>query len=144
MYLGKTMNLFELFKRLRPGRARVRRRPSSVTLKTGRAARSPVPDDDTLSSTALSWLRQLPVSVRPKELCGVYPRLANRIALCWDDLALVDEIFNELLLDRRGGRAGFPSLVAAELLRLHALHERRLAAAGLRRAVGLLERNTAR
>ena len=31
-----------------------------------------------------------------------------------------------------------------DLLRLHALHERRLAAAGLRRAAGLLERNTAR
>ena len=83
------------------------------------------------------WLRRLPVSVRPQELCSAYPRVANRIALCWDDLTLVDVVFNELLLDRRGGRAGFPSVVASELLRLHALHERRLATAGLRRGAGV-------
>ena len=77
------------------------------------------------------------VSLRPLELCGAYPRVANRIALCWNDLALVDAVFNELLLDRRGGRAGFPSPVAVELLRLHALHERRLAAAGRRGGAGV-------
>ena len=82
-----------------------------------------------LSSTATTWLQSLPPALRPHELCRTYPRLANRLALCWNELPLIEAVFNELLVDRRGGRIGFPVPVAAELLRLHAWCERRIAAA---------------
>ena len=126
----ETMNLFALFKRKGLTRSTVSSRPARAISKTGPAARSPLSSHDaTLSFGAQEWVRGLPVNLRPLELCSAYPRVANRIALCWDDLALVDSVFNELLLDRRGGREGFPAKVAAELMRLHALHERRVAAA---------------
>ena len=136
------MNFFEMLRRA-TGRAPVRRRPSRASIRTGRAARTPLAaGTETLSSPAQAWLRELPAALRPHHLCGAYPRVANRIALCWNDLTLVDVVFNELLLDRRGGRTGFPSAVAAELLRLHAFHERRLAAAGLRRSAAARERQS--
>ena len=66
--------------------------------------------------------------MRPLELCNVYPRIANRLARCWGDVAQTHEVFNDLLVDRRGGRKGFPSPIASELLRLQAFHERRISA----------------
>src|SRR5687767_14113166 len=41
--------------------------------------------DRVLSSTALAWLRALPEPVRPAALASCHPRVANRIALCWND-----------------------------------------------------------
>lgn len=126
-----TMNLFALFKRRDAAPSTAARRSPRAISKTGPAARSPLSTHDAnLSFAAQEWLRDLPAQMRPQQLCAVYPRVANRLALCWNDLALVDSVFNELLLDRRGGRAGFPATIAAELMRLHALHERRVIAAG--------------
>lgn len=126
-----TMNLFSLFKRRDAAPSTASRRPPRAVAKTGQAARSPLSTHDaTLSFAAQEWQRALPANLRPQQLCAVYPRVANRLALCWNDLSLVDSVFNELLLDRRGGRAGFPASIAAELMRLHALHERRVIAAG--------------
>ena len=48
-----------------------------------------------------------------------YPHVANRLALCWADKALANRLFEDLLVDKRGGRKGFPSTVRAELLQLH-------------------------
>ena len=116
------MGLFDLFKG-KPGRARRSAKPSSLG-PGARALRNA--QDDTLSSEAHAWVRSLPVSLRPLELCNVYPRLANRLAAAWQDVAQTHEVFNDLLIDQRGGRKGFASPIAAELLRLQALHERRL------------------
>jgi hypothetical protein len=123
------MKFLSLFKRVRPAPTAAARRRSS-TPRVGRAARAPeVEQSDALSSATNAWLKTLPPSLRPLELCRTYPRVANRIALCWNELPLIEAVFNELLVDRRGGRIGFPVPVAAELLRLHALCERRIAAA---------------
>ena len=78
-----------------------------------------------LSGKAHTWVRALPMPVRPLELCNVYPRIANRLSLAWDDLVLTEAVFNDLLVDHRGGRKGFPSQVSAELVRLHTFHELR-------------------
>ncbi len=67
---------------------------------------------------AHAWLESLPPAVVPREMARAYPRLVNRLALCWRDAALADMLLDELLVDRRGGRRGFPPAVAAELLRL--------------------------
>lgn len=51
----------------------------------------------------------------------LYPRVANRLAWCWrDDLATV-ALLDDLLTDRRGGRAGFAKPVVRELRRLRHL-----------------------
>ena len=62
---------------------------------------------------------------RPLELCNAYPRVANRIAQCWDDLAVTEAVLDDLLVDHRGGRKGFPAQIAVELLRLQSFHEER-------------------
>src|SRR5258706_7544785 len=49
-----------------------------------------------LSSVAQSWQASLPPSIRPKELGALFPRIANRIALCWPDAALTETIFISL------------------------------------------------
>ena len=86
----------------------------------------PSEQDRALSSEARQWLRRLPGRERPLALCSMYPRLANRLAASWDDPAQTEAIFDELMIDRRGGRLGFAPLVAGELMRLHRLHEKRL------------------
>ncbi len=126
------MDLFNLFRRNGAARARVaavRARHAAGT-PTGRWARAPAAVGPVeLSFAARQWLKAIPTALQPLELCRAYPRVANRIALCWDDTGLAGTVFNELLVDSRGGREGFPSAVAAELLRLHAWCERRAAAA---------------
>ena len=86
----------------------------------------PSEQDRTLSAPARQWLRQLPARERPLALCSRYPRLANRLASVWEDPAQAEAVFDELMIDQRGGRLGFAPLVAGELMRLHRLHEKRL------------------
>jgi hypothetical protein len=84
-----------------------------------------------LTSSASRWAESLPGRLQPVALCRDYPRVANRLALCWDDPVLADSVFTDLLVDTRGGRKGFPNAVMSDLLRLHGLHERRFAAASM-------------
>ncbi len=74
--------------------------------------------DSALTGTARLWLRRLPARRRPVRLCETFPRVANRIAWCWHDVALSEQALDDLLADRRGGRRGFPPAVVRELQRL--------------------------
>lgn len=74
--------------------------------------------DEALTGTTRAWLRRLPAGRRPQRLCELHPRLANLIAWHWREPSLVHELLDELLTDRRGGRAGFPRAVNVELRRL--------------------------
>jgi hypothetical protein len=47
-----------------------------------------------------------------------FPHVLNRISAVWHDPPATAEIIDELLVDRRGGRRGFPADVLAELLTL--------------------------
>jgi hypothetical protein len=76
------------------------------------------PADRVLSLEGRLWLLRLPPSVQPKTLCRDYPRVANRLASHWPDELMTDVTFDDLLVDRRGGRRGFPETVLAELRRL--------------------------
>ena len=69
-------------------------------------------------SHTLQWASGLPVDLRPHQLLELYPRVANRLALCWADKVLTNRMFEDLLVDRRGGRKGFPPAVRAEILQL--------------------------
>lgn len=73
---------------------------------------------ESLSALAQRWIDALPPEVRPRELPKSYARVANRIALCWPDKALCAVLFDSLLVDKRGGRRGFPSQIKAELVSL--------------------------
>lgn len=64
------------------------------------------------------WFGALPPEVSPHSLVTRFPRIANRIASQWNDRHGAPKLFEELLVDRRGGRAGFPPAVQQDLLRL--------------------------
>ncbi len=125
------LNPLNLFK---PKAALVRRLNRASSVRSGALVteadwtktRSPQREHDlVLADHVLAWLQQLPQPARPSELCAHYPRVANRIALCWADPMLTEHVFDALLLSRRGKRNGFPSAIAAELFRLRVLHSRR-------------------
>ncbi|HUP05678.1 MAG TPA: hypothetical protein VMU47_00900 [Caldimonas sp.] len=126
------MKIFDYF-RIRQARkmaAQARRRAAEAAARPSATSRAPAPAaPEALTPAASAWLRALPMRVKPLQLCSAYPRVVNRIAAAWSDPALTDGVFNELLLDRRGGRKGFPPGIAAEILRLHAYHEQRWLAA---------------
>ncbi len=93
--------------------------------RTGKADRDPTvlreperPQDQMLMKHAVAWADRLPGKLRPTHLLESYPRVANRLALCWNDARLTNHLFEELLTDQRGGRKGFPAPVREELVRL--------------------------
>jgi hypothetical protein len=74
--------------------------------------------DRALSRVASAWMLKLPINVRPLKTAESYPHVLNRLALCWNDPLLVERLYDELMVDRRGKRRGFPPAVARELLAL--------------------------
>jgi|SoimicmetaTmtHAB_FD_contig_31_9878164_length_726_multi_2_in_0_out_0_1 hypothetical protein len=101
-----------------------------------------VDGDKVLLSRTHLWLRRIPGHCQPKQLCRHYPRIANAIAETWDDQMLGDRLLNDLMVDRRGNRAGFPARIVAELhvlrrLRVRASHKADIAER-IRRAFGNL------
>jgi hypothetical protein len=74
---------------------------------------------DRLLPIAERWSDGLPVELRPRVLMGLFPRIANLLAMQWNDLGALAAYFGDLLTDRRGHRLGFPPPVHDELLRLH-------------------------
>ena len=80
------------------------------------ARRDPAKASDvTLSPLAEKWVDRLPVATQPMQLCLLYPRITNRLALCWPDRVLTAHLFESLFSPKRGGRRGFPPVVLAEL-----------------------------
>ncbi|MBI1890846.1 MAG: hypothetical protein HYS18_09385 [Burkholderiales bacterium] len=63
----------------------------------------------------MPWIAQLPPEIRPHELIVHYARIANKLAELWKRPAACEKYLNELMIDERGDRQGFPPAVAAEL-----------------------------
>ena len=80
--------------------------------------RPPRHNDESLTGTARIWLRRLPAGQRPLKLCTRYPRVANLLAWNWHDPAATERALEDLLVDHRGGRRGFPRPIELELRRL--------------------------
>src|SRR5689334_1041972 len=59
----------------------------------------------------------------PKNLEAKYSRIFNKIMDAWDTPA-VEPIFEDLLIDKRGGRQGFPPEVMSEILMLGRIQDR--------------------
>lgn len=71
-----------------------------------------------LTPSSMQWLAALPASVRPRHLPIKFVRIANRLAEIWGESHAGSRYFQDLLIDRRGGRQGFPNEVGAELAAL--------------------------
>jgi hypothetical protein len=82
--------------------------------------------DAELSKKARNWLERLPDEVRPRLLCERFPRIVNQLAACWMDVGLIDHLLQDLLVDRRGDREGFPDEVVEEIALLYEYHDMRL------------------
>ncbi|MCG6896905.1 MAG: hypothetical protein LJE61_10095 [Thiocapsa sp.] len=52
-----------------------------------------------------------------------FPHLIERIEACWGDPDRFEGIFSELLLDKRGGRSGWPLDAWVELNLLQEVHD---------------------
>ncbi len=57
----------------------------------------------------------------PHALESKFPRVFGQIMALWD-MPEIDDYFMELMVDGRGGRAGFPQDVAAEIMHLSLVH----------------------
>ncbi len=92
------------------------------------ARRQPLRSIDTaLSPLAEKWVQQLPGPTRPVQLCEHYPRIVNRIALCWPDRVLTAQVFETLFSVKRGVRRGFPKAIVEELTALRKYSATRVA-----------------
>ena len=90
-------------------------------------SRAPAVDDDrVMQSHTHAWLRSIPNGAHPKQLCRHYPRIANRIAVNWQHLHVVDRMLTELMVDKRGDRKGFPPRIRQEIERLYGYHAKRM------------------
>jgi hypothetical protein len=64
------------------------------------------------------WFEHLPNDIVPVALATQFPRIVNLVAMQWEDRRACPAFFEELLMDRRGGRRGFPAEVRRDLSRL--------------------------
>lgn len=95
--------------------------PASGTVDWRDARQPPDPATQALMPAALKWLAQLPREVRPFELFHTYPRIGNQLAALAGQQGYptpVTLFLADLLIDKRGGRQGFPGGIAQELSRL--------------------------
>lgn len=76
---------------------------------------APNPKDMRLSKPTLLWVENLPPQAIPFYLCEHFPRIVNRLALCWADKDLAIRRLDDLLKDKRGGRQGFPPEALREI-----------------------------
>jgi len=84
----------------------------------------------TLLPRTITWMESLPADFRPNALAAKYARIANSFAIRWHSPEECHRYFDDLLIDRRGNRKGFPLAVMHDIQRLqrlyntlHPLHE---------------------
>ncbi len=82
--------------------------------------------DATLHAETVRWLADLPARLRPRQLAQAYARVANEIARRWGDPGACLAFLNDVLVDRRGTRQGFPMEIALELARVKSYYETEL------------------
>jgi hypothetical protein len=86
------------------------------------AQRRGEPAGEPLAAT-FQWAAKLPPDVRPNSLLRQFPRIANFMAAAWGDPGALRPYLDELFVDRRGNRKGFPPDVMGELFALRTHYE---------------------
>jgi hypothetical protein len=76
-----------------------------------------------LLKPTFTWASKLPPEVQPRTLLYRFPRIANLIATMWEDPNSLRRYIDDLLVDKRGSRQGFPLEVLRELFQLRAYYD---------------------
>jgi len=76
-----------------------------------------------LLKPTFAWASTLPSQVQPRALLSKFPRIANLLAAMWPDPNSFRRYMDDLLVDKRGNRQGFPLDVLKELFELRAYYE---------------------
>jgi hypothetical protein len=76
------------------------------------------PQAQSILVATLKWLASLPPEARPLEVCRAYPRIGNQLAALAGNPDALSAYLGDLLIDKRGGRQGFPDGIALELSQL--------------------------
>ena len=71
-----------------------------------------------LESAAAQWLASLPQRVQPRETARRFPHIVNKLANLWASPQSCRLYFDDLLMDQRGDRQGFPLGIASEIVGL--------------------------
>lgn len=74
--------------------------------------------DQVLKTETLRWLENLPVAVRPESLPVEFPRIVNSICDRWNKPKACLEYLEDLVIDHRGNRTGFPGNNTLEIAAL--------------------------
>ena len=90
--------------------------------KGGRKRRMAEPANGLLRPT-MNWASTLPPHVRPNALLAKFPRIANLIAVLWRDPNSLRRYVDDLLVDKRGNRQGFPLDILSEVFALRAYYD---------------------
>ncbi len=104
-------------------------RPSALETRFWRGALMPSEvrsrRQQSLTGLAHRWLRELPPTCRPEDLCRRHPGVANTIARCWADRHLSVQLLEDLAEGPPEG-GEFPPAVRQELDLLRELRAGRL------------------
>ena len=103
----------------KPIRQAEERAPPVAPQPTTRHVEPPVEPLD----LTIQWVAKLPRDVRPMTLMRSFARIANKMAALWPEPEALHDYINELFVDRRGNRQGFPPEVMAELFALRSYYE---------------------
>jgi hypothetical protein len=76
-----------------------------------------------LSPDAVRLLAQLPARLRLPTLPAAFPHIVNRLAQVWQRPGEFERYMEELLLNSRVDRHGFPLQIVAELTALRECHQ---------------------
>jgi hypothetical protein len=76
-----------------------------------------------LLKPTFAWASTLPIDVQPRTLLYKFPRIANLLAAMWPDPNSFRRYVDDLLVDKRGNRQGFPVEVLRELFALRAHYD---------------------
>ena len=90
--------------------------------ENGRKRRAAEPANGLLRPT-MNWASTLPPDVQPSALLAKFPRIGNLIAALWRDPNSLRRYVDDLLVDKRGNRQGFPVDVLSELFALRAYYD---------------------
>ena len=102
------------------------------------SATTKLQDASSVSAVLREKMGEAAIDHFPQGIAQRYPHILARIADLWGSAAL-DAYLDNLMLDNRGGRQGFPPDVATEIFRLISVHD----ALGLQRTTGGLGWNAA-
>lgn len=121
------MSIYRRTERFAPSDDRVDQEPRPAGAPAAPAAewtnrRKSEPSNGLLKPT-FAWASTLPVEVQPRSLLYKFPRIANLLAAMWPDPNSFRRYIDDLLVDKRGNRQGFPVDVLRELFELRAHYD---------------------